>query len=222
MASDLCGASLQACAMRLTRLLPSGIPKPGADNLVVTDALVEATVTPVYSDGVDLEKITANGKVKFAYKDDDRFKRVDLDLTVASIDPTVAELLAGGEVLDSGTLDGYGFPAVGSGNNCGVGGRDGVSIELWTRNLVEGGFTDPITPYLHWVFPRTFMRLAPRTFNNDIMDVQFTGFGIENRNWFDGPTGDWPLPDKSYKAAQYIEAATVPDAVCGYQTVVAS
>lgn len=219
---NLCSASLQACALRVTRLLPSGVPKPGTNNMVVTDSLTEMVVTPVYTAGADLEKLTASGKVKFIFKDDDRFKRIDFDLTICSVDPSVTELLAGGAVLESGAREGYAFPQVGSGNNCGVGGRDGVSIEIWTRNLLEGGYSDPIEPYLHWVFPRCFGHLAPRTFNDDIQDVKFTGFGLENPNWYDGPVGDWPLPSQSARCGQFIEAETLPTTVCGYQTVVAS
>lgn len=218
--ANICGGSIQACAMRVARLLPSGIPAPGTGNLIVTDALVEVTITPVYADGTDVEKKVASGKIKFSLKDVDRFKRVDLSMNVASVDAELHELLAGGDVLTNGSAVGYAFPKVGVGTGCDDDDQDAVSIELWTRHIVEGGFIDPDQPYLHWVLPRSYWRIDPRTVNEEIMDNQFVGFGIENPNWFDGPENDWPVA--SDRVVQWLPTDSVPTPECGAQSLSAS
>ena len=210
-----CLAQVQACAIRVARLEPNGVPDPGANNLYVSDALTILTVTPEIVEGDEVEVKNACGGVRVNYKDQDRIKRLNVELTLCVPDPELHELLAGGSVLSDGTARGYAYPQL---NDSSV--RNGVSIELWARQITSDGASDGTYPYAWWVLPRVYLTPGARTFENGAQLSPFTGFALENPNWFDGPANDWP--EDSDRALQWIETDSVPTPSCGYQTLAVS
>lgn len=216
MAND-CLAQIQACAMRVARLEPNGVPDPGANNLYVSDSLIKFEYTPVYSTGDEFEVKNACGDVCVNFKDQDRLKRADATLEICTPDPELSELLSGGVVLTAGAAVGYGAPTVGATPN-----PNGVSIELWTKRIDDDGNLDDVYPYAWWVFPRMYLRPAARTFENNPVNNLFEGYGLENPNWYNGPTNNWPLPNGSSRIFQWIPTTYIPTAMCGYQTISAS
>lgn len=211
--ANTCPGQIQACAMRVARLDTNGVPSPGADNLVVTDSLVTMEFTPVYAEGDEFEVKNACGDVCLTFKDDDRFKRVDISsLDICELDPELFELLGGGDVLTDGEAVGYASPEVDGVSNA-------VSLELWAKRIVDGEQED-LFPYEWWVFPRVRLRWTARTFNNGPMSHPFQGRGTENPNWADGPANDWPVA--SDRVFQHIPTTSIPTTSCGYQELVAS
>src|SRR5260221_9760435 len=99
MAVPSCGASVQACALRVAVLEQDGIPLPGAGNLYTTDVMAKLDATPVYTKGVDMEVLSACGVPALIYKDFDRFKRFDLQLSLINLDPEIENMLVGGEIF---------------------------------------------------------------------------------------------------------------------------
>jgi hypothetical protein len=87
---------------------------------------------------------------------------------------------------------------------------NGVSVELWSRAVVDGAFATDL-PYIHWVIPRARLRLSDTLTlgAEDAMTPTFEGFTIQNPNWGDGPEGDWEFG--SDRVWQYARVATVPD-----------
>lgn len=215
MAEEDCRGQVHACAMRIAALEPNGVPSPGANNLYVTDALVTATFTPVYTDGDEIEDKNGCGVVKVAYRGKDTFKRGDISLELVSPDPFASVLLSGGDLLDEvGLPAGFAAPPLGEITG------DGVSIELWARRIDEGD-QDQNFPWAHWAYPLVKnLRLAPHTHGNASLHPTFTGQLYENENWFDGPTGDWPA--ESDRIYQWLPTATVPEPSCSFQTLQAS
>lgn len=213
--ANTCRAHVQACAMRVTRLEPNGVPDPGADNLYVSDALTRLEVTTVLSEGDEFEVKNACGEVCVNFKDCDRLKRLDITLGLCKPDPELLELLAGGTVLESGAAVGYAYPAIGQ-TSC----PNGVSIELWAKRITDSGALDPDFPYEWYVLPRVYLNPTTRTFENGPITVELTGEAIENENWFDGPSNDWPVD--SDRVLQSLPTTTMPTPTCGYQSLVAS
>lgn len=214
MTPDHCLGQLHACRMRLANLEPNGVPKPGADNLYVTDALVRMATTPVYTEGEEITVQNACGENCMDYKGDDNFRRVDVVIEICTQDPVLSAMLSQGVVLADGDARGYAAPPLGvqSGN--------GISVELWTKRINDGDL-DPDFPYAWWAFPKIKgLRPGEKAFEKGPVANIFNGRGLENPNWFDGPLNDWPAT--SDRVYQWIETDTLPDASCGAQVLVAS
>lgn len=210
-----CLSQIHACAIRVTRLLATGVPDPGADNLYVSDALVSLTTSPEIEAGDEFIVKNACGSPCVNYKDCDRYKRWNLELEICTPDPELHELLAGGVVLEDGEAQGYGVPFLGAGD-C----PNGFSIELWAKRIDSSGAQDADFPWAWWVLPRAYLVLGERKFENGPLNNPFTGYAIENPNWFDGPTNDFPV--ESDRAIQWIPTDTIPEPTCGYQALAAS
>ena len=210
-----CPGQINACAMRVSRLEPNGVPDPGADNLIVSAGLASMSFTPVYAEGEEIEVKNACGDICIAYKAPARLKRIDLVLDLCQLDPELFEMLAGGGVLTDGDAVGYEAPDVGEDPT-----PYGVSMELWAQRIIDGEL-DPDFPYEWWVFPRTRWRFNERTFNNGPMSHPLSGEGTQNTNWYDGPLNDWPLPPAD-RLWQHIPTSGVPTTSCGYGVLSAS
>lgn len=215
--ADNCQPQIQVCRTRVARLETSGIPDPGATNLVVSDSLIQVTFSPVIEAGDEITLKNGCGTLVTSAKRPDSIKRWGVQLNFATPDPYLHEMILGGAVLTSGTRVGYGFPELGelaSGE---------VSLEFWARRVDEDGNDDPDYPYARWVFPRC-KDFVPgeRVLQNAGHESPISGFATQNLNWFDGPANDWPVA--STKAVQWlpVDAADVPVATCGYSELIAS
>lgn len=97
---------------------------------------------------------------------------------------------------------------------------NGVSVELWTRAVMDGSFPANL-PYIHWVVPRAYLTPDGELTGSasDPMKPTFTGWSNQNLNWGDGlNTGDWPL--SSDRVWQWSRVATIPDLSAGYVAIV--
>jgi hypothetical protein len=214
MAEQDCRPQVQACALRVARLGPDGVPAPGANNLYVSDALTTMSVTPVYTDGNEIELKNGCGQVKLSYRAPDSFKRLDVSLTLDTPDPYLQEFLSGGDVLSDGARRGFAAPPIGeiTGN--------GVSIELWSKRIDDGAL-DADDPYAWHVYPRiTNLRLGDWTHEDGPLVPVYSGQAYQNPNWYDGPLNDWPA--ESDRVYQWLPTDSIPEAQCGYQTLAAS
>lgn len=214
-----CLPSIQACAMRVARLDSNGVPTPGADNLYVTAGLITLTATPEYRDGDEFEVVTACGALGVNFKDQNRLKRLGVEMNIVAPDPELTELLAGGSVLTDGTAVGYAAPDLLT-----IANPNGVSLELWTKRLGPDGAQDATYPWFRWVYPRVYLNVGAKNFQNGPMDNPFSGYAIENPNWYDGPMQDWPETDTSYRVFSYLprDSGDFPTVECGYQNTPAS
>lgn len=212
--SNDCRPQIQACALRVARLDSNGVPSPGANNLYVSDALVSMGFTAEQTEGEEFEMPNACGNI-ITFKDDDKLRRLNIELSLRVPDPELTELLAGGAVLTDGEAVGYAWPELNEAPN-----PNGVSIELWAKRITEGGQIDPDFPYNWWAFPLSKLFVNDGTFENGPFQPTFSGFATENENWFDGPLNDWPVA--SDRVLQYIPTATLPTTQCGYIELVAS
>lgn len=211
----VCTPQIQADAMRISKLYASGVPAQGASNLLVTDSLVSLQYTVEQEAGDEFIVKGASGALCLNYKDCDRIKRLTITLSICTPSPYVHEFLAGGVVLTDGAAVGYGFPSIAD-PDC----PNGVSVELWAKRVTAGGSPDPDYPYNWWAFPRMYLNIDSATFENGPFQPTFTGFAVENENWFDGPTNDWPVD--SDRVAQFIPTTDKPTAACAPVALVAS
>lgn len=116
---------------------------------------------------------------------------------------TVTTATPGTDLTDIG----YRAPEVGANNT-----PYGVSLEFWSQAVQDGAFASDL-PYYHWVVPRAFVRPSDNFVlsGEDPMLPTFEGYSQQNRNWGDGPEGDWAY--ESDRVWQYVREASedVPD-----------
>jgi hypothetical protein len=216
MAQQPCLPQVQACALRVTALAANGSPAPGASNGYVTNAFVSVAITPVYTDGDEIEQKNACGAVCVNYKSPDSFKRLDLSIQLCTPDPELVQLLAGGTVLGPAFggitgAKGYAAPAIG------VLPTTGISLELWTKRIDDGAL-DADSPYARWAFPLVNnVRVGAWTHENGPLLPTYTAQAYENVNWLNGGFNDWE--QASDRVFQWGPEATLPTVQCGYVTV---
>lgn len=97
-----------------------------------------------------------------------------------------------------------------------TGNTNGCGLEVWSH-AVRDSRRAPNLPYFRWVFP--YVQLRPtgeRAIENGLMANVFSGFGLGNSSFTDGPANDWSfVSDRAY---QYAREATAPS-TRGYVTV---
>lgn len=207
MPAEVCAPQIQACAIRVTKLYASGVPRQGSDTMLVSDDLVSLAWTAEQATGDEFQLKNACGANKIDYKDCDRLRRLNLTLSVATPSPYLSEFLAGGAVLIDGEAVGYAFPTLND-PTC----PDGISVELWARRITSGGSVDPDFPWNWYVLPKVFLQVDSGTFENGPYQPSFTGFAVENENWHDGPLNDWPVASTS--VMQNIPTTDLPTTAC--------
>lgn len=209
-------ASVQGVSIRVTRLNAAGAPVTGAAGAAVayvTTGFTRVAFTPEYEEGDEITEKNAAGAVCVTYKAPDTLKRVTLELAICEPDPEISELIAGGTLLNDGTNNvGYAAAQIGADAN-----PNGVGLEVWSY-AVSNGKRAATNPYFRWVFPYTQLRLTgDRTIENGLLATVFSGFGLGNANFGDGPAGDWPYT--SDRAYQYARDTAAPSST-GYVAVV--
>ena len=214
MANNDCLPQVHICAMRVAELETTGVPAPGAGNLITVDSIVEIAATAVITEGDEIEEKNGCGAVCINYKAPDTLKRFDLSLIVCDHNPFVMAALGRGVVLNDAGVNGYAFPALGPTN------EDAVSIEFWAKRIDAGALHSEY-PYAWWVLPKvTNLGHGDMTWNNGANRPTFTGRAFENENWFDGPLNDWPV--ESDRALQWFPTPELPDTACAPAALIAS
>lgn len=192
--ADMALPQLQAVRLRAARLDASGVPDPGAGNLIVTKALTQFTFSPVYEDGDEVTVKNAGGEICLDYRSPDNLRRGDFNLTICSFDPDLMSFFGGGDTIADGDATGYASPAIGAVTG------SGISVELWVKRINDGDL-DPDYPYARWALPKLKnLRQGEVQFQNGETLPAFSGQMYENPNWFDGPANDWPATsDRMYQ-----------------------
>lgn len=109
--------------------------------------------------------------------------------------------------------NGYAYPAVGENAV-----PDGISFEAWARNVAQPGTPGYPSgqqigqaPYVHWVFPRLYLAKGDRTLDGENpVNGMFSGYGVENSGWGNGPFNDWPYASNRLVQFAYTNAVPTP------------
>lgn len=205
-------ASVQGAVLRVTKLNADGTLVTGASGSYVTEAFMRVSFTPEYEAGDEVAEKNAQGAVCIAYKAPDTLKNVSIEVAICEPDPELTQILVGGTLLSaSGKTVGYASPSVGVDAN-----PNGVAIEVWSYAIADGKRSS-VNPYFRWVFP--YVKVTPsgdRVIENGALANAFSGTGVGNSGFGDGPTNDWAfISDRPY---QYARVATAPTGLQGYQT----
>jgi hypothetical protein len=164
-------------------------------------------------------------------KDNDKLKRMNLTMELATRDFELLEIMTGATLLVSGGTT-FGVSRRGTS----VETPNPVSVEIWTKVATSSG-SCVATGSGQWfrnVYPKVVWTLGDTDFGNSIATVKMTGVAEGNPNWgANGPYNDWyytAIPNDTPEAwvldSYYSSPATVsgsggvlPAALGGYLTV---
>lgn len=211
---DMALPQLHGVRIRLAKLDGSGVPDPGAGNLIVSKALTQMTFSPVYEDGDETTVKNASGEICLDYRGPDNLRRGDFNIVICSFDPYLHSFLGGGDTLTNGDAVGMRAPAIGAVTG------NGISVELWTKRINDGDL-DVDYPYAWHAFPKVKnLRMGEVTFQNGETLPAFSGQMYENVNWYDGPANDWPAT--SDRMHQWLPTTSLPAITDGTVELAAS
>lgn len=213
----LCVSAIQARVARFIKLDVCGNPVTGASSaMVVTDGFTSIEPGPQYLDGEEHQQRKANGALCLYQKDPSELTRVELTVTMCTVEPDTLVLVSGERLLSSG-VTGTGV-AFGEGQL-----TSHYSMEVWQPIIGAGACTAAGLPqYLYWAFFNvTNTKINQFTFENGPLEFAFQSetqkAGVR---WGNGPgwTTPWStVPDQTQNEHFLFNVTTVtpPTATCG-------
>lgn len=214
MATQENAASVQGAAIRVTRLDAAGKLLTGPHDSYTMSAFMRVTFTPEYEEGDEFTEKGASGTVCVTYKAPDSLKRLTLEIAICEPDPEFSALAGGGVLLTRGGKSvGWSTPEVGenpSGN--------GVAVEVWSYAVADGKRAST-NPYFHWIFPYATLRATgDRVIENGLLANTFSGEGLGNVNFGEGPDGRWEWPTITNRPYSYARTDYAPIGMNGWVT----
>lgn len=176
----------QPCVIRMARLATDGSTPAGPTNGFIADGVISGTFTPNYDATDDLLVLTACDEVCVNEPPVPILRSMGVSLTFCGYNPERTELLADATlVLLAAAVKGWAMPAIGPADTT------GVSVEIFLRRYVNG--VQPLTDeLLRLVIPRlTRVQFGERNLDRANMAETFTGIGLENPGWGNGPFNDF-------------------------------
>src|SRR5688500_6376753 len=94
-----CRSVLKSCLARFTRLDECGAIVVGPKSQLTTKGYISVTATAQVEDGEEFIVRNACGELCINEKDDDQFKRYDLEMSLCQVDPELLELVSTARLL---------------------------------------------------------------------------------------------------------------------------
>lgn len=221
MANLTCGiGSLQACALRVTRLLADGsIDAANAQGTYVTDAFIEFSYTPELADGDSFEQKSATGRVCKRATFPDQLTGLDVSLQLCDLDAELLEILGVfPAVIDDGTDTIGAVFGGGTDTTCASVITSPVALEVWTLAW-SCNAQDGTNPYIRYTFPFLEWSLSADayTITNDLAFITINGVARPNQNWpVTGRSDGASNGDYSNQLGGYELDVACPTTACGY------
>lgn len=216
----ICGTAIKVCRARITRLTATGAVAAAPNNHVVTDAIVEATITPEIEEGERRTLINGCDCPQVTYRGKDKLIAFGLALTLSAMLPAAIEILTGASLFTNGSGD----PIGNSFNNqlsCSSPQQPDVAIELWQEHWIVDR-PDSTYPYIRWVFPSSSWQVGEGTLNVEWNTPVYNGFTRSNPLWVnpyvDLPTGITNAGGSQGTGGWFQDDGPLPTVVCGYST----
>lgn len=211
---------VDVCAARFARLDASGVPEPGAENVIVTHDIVTARMTTEIETGTRTTQKDGCGNICFSRETPDKVIGSNLEVALCYADSEIAEMIAGHTLLTEGAETiGDALPSQDAPQGPGVG------VEVWTKAFVgDQQMLHPVSgqpAYWRYVWPRMrFSTTGDVTLQEGIQFDTYLGKGEANENFHDGPGNDVPLGWDGPRARFLSDS--LPAATDGYATLAAS
>lgn len=212
----VCPAILHFCRVRLTRLDTVGNVAAPPNNSYVSAGAISLQYGSEVSTGEDRELKTGCGCIIASAKDPDIVKRFNFELTMATFEPVLFEMLTGATIkLDGSDPIGIDFPDQ---TDCDFE-PSYVAFEGWA-DAYDGNAPDQTRPYFYVVWPSTTWTIGQTTLQNDFAQLPLTGFSRSNALWGHGPYGDTGISDVIGANGSLVQIDQAPPtASCDYADI---
>jgi hypothetical protein len=181
--------SIKAAVVRVARLDAACSPVSGATNGAASKAVITLQAAAEQETGDEFNQKNGLGDLLISVKDNDKLKRMNLTLDLATRDFELIEVMTGATLLTSGGVN-IGIARRGTSSTA----PDPVSVEIWTKVATSSG-SCASTGSGQWfrnVYPKVVWTLGDSDFGNSIATVKMTGVAEGNPNWgANGPFNDW-------------------------------
>lgn len=213
-----CRSVLKSCLARFVRLDECGGIVVGEASMLTTKGYISVAATAQIETGEEFIQRNACGELCLNEKDDDQFKRYDLEMQFCQVDPELLELISGARILVDSEGVSRGFA---HGESAGV---ENFSLELWTK--VSGGGCEGDPEWYWFAFPWVSNGvLTDVTFENGPLTLTVTGSTRgAGAAWGRGIGPNFILPEGETAMSTdhllaYLTTVQPPAAVCGLQEV---
>jgi hypothetical protein len=200
-----CPASVQAYAIRVTRLNNSGVPvdpvEPEAR--IQSSAFVELSLTPLYESPNRVVTRDQCGNVMLIDNDFDVLVGFDLSLRLCGVPAPLLEMMVQATISTDATV------ALKDSRRDAC--QSPLMVELWSKNASYAcppGGVPSEGPWIHWVLPRTtrWEIDGSLAFANSALEVSLRGHAVANPGWFPS------LPGPDF--ASYVDGWPVGEPPC--------
>jgi hypothetical protein len=216
--ATVCPTPIKFCRVRVTRLDPiTGAVLGGATGGAVSKGAVTIAFSPEIEEGEEATLKNGCGEILATAKEDDRFKRWSMVLTMGEFDPAVFSILTGATAATDGA------------DLIGIIGEDQfaddfeptlAALEGWAQ-AYEGDIPDSTRPWFYVLIPASSWVIGDFTLGADPATIPLNGFSKSNDMWGNGPYDDTGFADQVSTWAMVQVSEDPPDAACGYISVVA-
>lgn len=191
-----CPKSVKACAVRFTRLQPSGLPYgPLTPNRTIQGVgFAELNLSPDYEEGTKFDVRSPGGNLAIMHRDFDALRGFEVTIRLCGF-TLIADalglnhLVSGDDVVGSAFMDGIGDPC-----------REPWMVEVWSKNA-DATCTDGMSTslWVHWLLPYTsnWTLQSDLSFNADALEWEMSGYARQNEWWFPA------FPDATFPAYDY-------------------
>ena len=212
----VCGSSIHACRMRVTRLNTNGTIAAAPNNHAVTNNLVILTAAPEILEGDQKNLVGGCDCVCASYKGYDKLLRWNLTVQFCALEPAMIEIMLGANLqVDSGANPlGVDWP---SQITCSSATQPPCAVEVWTDLWVGDQQNQSGMPYIRFVWPMAFFQMDQFQLENDFMLPQLKGFTRSNASFGD-PYVDLPSGVVASDTGGFFYDDSVPTPVCGYSS----
>jgi hypothetical protein len=183
--------SIKVAVVRVARLNAACTPISGATNGAASKAIVRLQASAELETGQEYQQKNGSGDILISVKDEDRLKRMNLQLELATRDFELIELLTGATAITSGASGGV----VGiSRRGIGLAAPSPVSVEIWTKVATSAGSCASVgtAQWFRNVYPKVVFSMGDSEFGDSVAMTMLTGVAEANPNWGNGPFNDWP------------------------------
>jgi hypothetical protein len=217
---SVCATPIKGRVFRVVAVDACGVPVTGASSAVYTqDGFISVGFSPQFEEGNEFVLRNADGNLIVNQKDDSSFKRFNINVVMANIDPELWAYLMSSRTLSVGSplVTGAGF-TVKSGQW-----TNRFSLEVWQR-VSGAGACSPTgaVQYVYHALPNVgAVRIGDDTIENGPTQMSFTAETSDPSTlWGDGPgTGtSWLTPAVVQTLEHRLWAVTAtapPAAACG-------
>lgn len=188
-AGDGLYGSIKAAVIRVGKLSGACVPLSGANMGAASKAVITMQATADYETGDEFNQKNGNGDLLISVKDNDKLKRLNLQLELATRDYELISVMTGATLLASGGVT-YGIARLGTASST----PSPVSMEIWTK-VAQASGSCAATGSGQWfrhVYPKVVWTLGDSEFGNSVATVKMTGVAEGNPNWGNGPFNDYP------------------------------